>query len=492
MFKPTSLSFFLVLGAVAIVAFFRLFAGGAFASSSPLLDFEKTQGEYLGFGIGIHPGDVLYEEAFDELGLEYVRMELGPLWYAVEERIPEGASIGELRDFVERNYNGDAEERLDGAKYSHDFLRKRDIEIILIHFELPYQWRKDDKTGRFVSERIEDLAKFYTAHLMFLKEHGITIDYIELANEPDGHWNGHIPPEDYARLVVLCDGLFAANGLGDIKILGPGLAFLNLYGQTEDYMAALSKGAANSLDGWSAHTWDEVEFLDSKPEYAYGVWKPFFEGIAKANADEVKPLFLTEYGSDVTSFGDRHYTSPRKQIVGSVTDSWDYAVRVSANSVSHLNRGLNALVLYRLSNAHWHKTGWGIIQPLTRDKFTRKPVYNAMAGLFSDLPTNVQILEPTWLHKSDSILCAVLHDVAKGELTILAVNWTDDAHEKTLILPEGWTGEIVESISLHDEGTDLKSKAKMQSQRELLFSLQGSSMHRFRIKLAKAPALESN
>lgn len=485
MFKPTSLSLLFILLAVVGLGVFRLGLSGAFDSQTPVLDFEKTQGDYLGFGIGIHPGDVLYEEAFDELDLEYVRMELGPLWYAVRERIPEGASVAALRDFVERNYNGDAEERLEGAQYSHAFLRARDIEIILIHFELPYQWRKDDKSGLFKSEHIVDLAKFYTAHLLYLKEQGITIDYMELANEPDGHWNGHIPPKDYARLVVTCDRLFQEHGLGDVKILGPGLAFLNLYGQTEDYMKALSKGAAKSLDGWSAHTWDEVEFLDSNPEYAYGVWKPFLEGVKKAETHQAMPLFLTEYGSDVTRFGDRHYTSPRDEIVGSVTDSWDYAVRVSANSLSHLNRGINALILYRLSNAHWHKTGWGIIQPISPEKFTRKPVYQAMAGLFSDLPTGVKILQPTWLHKSDSILCSVLHDPAKQELTILAVNWTDEPQSKTLVLPKEWKGEITKTVSLHEKGTDLNSGMTFQSERELLFALQGSSMHRLTIKLAK-------
>lgn len=489
--KPTSLSIFLSLLIIGVIAVLQLGTMGAFASSTPLLNFEKTQGEYFGFGIGIHPGDVIYEEAFDDLDLEYVRMELGPLWYAVRERIPEGASVAELRDFVERNYNGDANERLDGARYSHRFLRERDIEIILVHFELPYQWRKDDKSGLFKSEHIDDLAKFFTAHLMFLKEQGVTIDYIELANEPDGHWNGHVPPKDYARLVVLCDQYFEANGLGEVKILGPGLAFLNLYGQMEGYLDALSDGPAKSLDGWSAHTWDEVEFLDSNPEYSYGVWKPFLEGISKAKTDKPMPLFLTEYGSDITTFGDREYSSPRDEIVGSVTDSWDYAVRVSANSVSHLNRGINALVLYRLSNAHWHKTGWGIIQPLTSEKFTKKPVYEAMAGLFSDLPTKVQILEPSWQGKKDGIVCAILHDPAKQELTILAVNWTEEAESKDLMLPEEWVGDITESISLHDEGAEKSSRATLSSGRELLLSLQPRSMHRFSIKLAKAPEGES-
>jgi len=396
------------------------------------INTEDQLGEYRGFGIGIHPGDVIYSEAFDELDLEYVRMELGPVWYDLAEQIPAGVSVAELQAFIERNYNGDAYNRLEGARYTHGFLRARDIQLILIHFELPYHWRAQGGLGVFLSEHIDDLARFYAAHLLFLESHGVQIDYIELANEPDGHWNGLVTPADYARLVKSCREIFDENGLHAVKILGPGLAFLNLYGKTPAYLSALGQDASDALFGWSMHTWDEVEFVQSNPEYAYGVWQPFFDGIYKTDPDGTKPLFLTEYGSDVTHYGGVDYASPRVQVAETVVDTWDYALRVMANSINHLNRGVNALVLYRLSNAHWHKTGWGIIQPETAETFQRKPVFWAVRDFIADLPTEVEVLSPSWYQSNDAVVYSVFLDHANKELTVLMANWTGHTQSESL------------------------------------------------------------
>lgn len=400
------------------------------------LDPTQTLGRFDGFGIGIHPGDVIYPEAFDALDLEYVRLEFGPVWADVPEPIPEDATDDAMLAYIRRNYNADAPDRLDGAKRAHDFLRARGIQLILIHFELPYQWRVPDGNGRFDAAHIEDLARFYTAHLRFLQSNGIELDYIELANEPDGHWNGHLPPEDYARLVQTCARQFAAAGLEDLKILGPGLAFLNLHGQTPAYLHALEvSGADQFLDAWSTHTWDEVEFQKSRVEYAYGVWQPFLDGIQGMDLERTKPLFVTEYGSDVLQFADRHYASPRDNTTGTVLDSWDYALRVIANSIAHLNRGANALVLYRLSNAHWHGTGWGTLQPTSPGTFEKKPVFRALETFMADLPVGWTVLKPIWYRHDDPIVMSALHDASSDRLELLFANTSDERQQIRLELP---------------------------------------------------------
>jgi len=192
------------------------------------VDLDKTHGNYMGYGIGIHASDVSYPQTFTDLKPEFVRMEFGPRWDNLAEKIPHGKTVEDYFNYLTRNYNGDAPTRSIGAKRSHDFLRDRDIKIIKIHFELPYHWRAEDGSNRFKSKHIEDLARFHTAHLKYLKSIGVSVDYMELANEPDGVWNGHIPPTDYVKLLTLCDELFEEYGFGDIKILGPGLTFINL------------------------------------------------------------------------------------------------------------------------------------------------------------------------------------------------------------------------------------------------------------------------
>lgn len=139
--RPTVLIFFYLI---------VVFSSGVLQTSEPghlrgtqeaeprIIDFAAVHGTYLGYGFGIHGGDLIYPRAFDELKPRFVRMEFGPRWDDLEERIPSGASIDDLERYIERNYNGDAHDRLEGARYAWEFLKQRDIRIVKIHFEIPY------------------------------------------------------------------------------------------------------------------------------------------------------------------------------------------------------------------------------------------------------------------------------------------------------------------------------------------------------------------
>ena len=395
---------------------------------------SNSLGVYLGYGIGIHASDVDYPKAFAELEPKFVRMEFGPRWDLLEEKLPSGKSVDDYFNYVQRNYNGDFPQRLEGARYSHQFLRERGIQIIKIHFELPYHWRAKDGSNQFLSEHIEDLARFHTGHLKFLSKNGIYIDYMELSNEPDGPWNGHIPPKDYARLLERCDTLFEEHGFGKIKILGPGLTFLNLHNTPQPYFEAIKGVGAEHLDGWSTHIWDEAEFPHSRPEYTYGIWKPFLEQIKELDPSREKPVFVTEYASDIVKFGDREWASPRDQVTDTVVDQWPHAVRVIANSITNLNRGTNGLVLYRLSDTQWHDTGWGIMTPRAAPNFQPKPVFHALVNTLKKLPPNSKILAPTWYVHDDPITLSILHERDENRLHLIAANSTERSQTKSIQL----------------------------------------------------------
>ena len=398
------------------------------------LNPAETLGDYLGYGIGIHASDIDFPKAFDELQPHFIRMEFGPRWDLLAEKIPSGKSVEDYVSYLERNYNGDFPQRLDGARYSNQFLRERGIQIIQIHFELPYHWRAKDGSNRFLSKHIEDLARFHTAHLKFLSQNGIYVDYMELCNEPDGPWNGHITGKDYGRLLERCDTLFEEHGFGKIKILGPGLTFLNLHKTQQPYFDAIKKVGPEHLDGWSTHIWDEAEFTHSLPEYTYGIWQPFLDRVKALDPEKKKPVFVTEYASDIVQFGDRKWASPRDQVTDTVVDQWPNAVRVIANSITNLNRGANGLVLYRLSDTHWHDTGWGMITPLTPPNFHPKPVYHALVNTLKTLPLNSAILKPTWYVHNDPITLSILHQREENRLHILAANSTETTQTKTILL----------------------------------------------------------
>jgi len=421
--------------------------------SGPEVDFHDTLGEYSGYGIGIHASDVIYSKAFDDLNPHYVRMEFGPRWDKIKEQIPTGKQVEDYVAYLERNYNADSPDRLAGAQYSNQFLRDRNIEIIKTHFELPHHWRAQDGSELFLSKHIEDLARFHTAHLLYLKKNGVQIHYMELANEPDGPWNGHIPGKDYGQLLKRCDELFEKHQLGDVKILGPGLTFLSLHNHNPPYFEGIKEVGAQHLDGWSTHVWDEVAYTNSLPEYTYGIWKPFLAKIQELDPERKKPLFVTEYASEITQFGDNTWKSPRQQVTDTVVDSWHHAVRVIANSITHLNRGANALVLYRLSNTHWHQTGWGIIQPQSPEKFEAKPIYQAIQECLSQLPIKSKVLNPLWYSTSDTITLSMLHEESANTLHILTANYSDETQTKVINLgSEFHSSSPPKTITLTEQG----------------------------------------
>jgi len=439
--------FFLFTSAIAGVVWLtstkQVMADTAIA---PDVNISQNLGNYMGYGIGIHASDASYPKAFDGLEPEFVRMEFGPRWDNLAEKLPTGKSVEDYFQYLERNYNGDSSERSIGAKYTHDFLRERGIKIIKIHFELPYHWRAEDGSNRFKSKHIQDLARFHTAHLKYLQKIGVSVDYMELANEPDGVWNGHIPPADYARLVQLCDQLFEKHGFGGVKIFGPGLTFINLHNTPAPYFEALKEIGPKHLDGWSTHIWDEAEFTSSRPEYTYGIWKPFRNLINKVDPDKTKPLFITEYASDITKFGEKEWISPRDQIESTVVDTWHNAVRVVANSITNLNRGANALVLYRLTDTHWHKTGWGMVTPLTKPDFKPKPVYHAVAHALKSLPLESKVLSPLWYTHDEPITLSILNEEKKNMLHIIAANSTENTQTKKLTINADYTVKDISSM----------------------------------------------
>lgn len=461
-------------------------SNGSESPQLPVIDLKQTLSKYQGFGIGIHAGDIIYPRAFDELKPDYVRMEFGPVWDDVAEKIPSQVSVEEMLAYITRNYNGDAYDRLLGAQGSHQFLRKRGIKIIKIQFDLPYHWRSKDEQSQLLSQHIEDLARFYTAHLLFLRQNGVEIDYFELANEPDGFWNGHISPEDYTRLLKHFHSLAQQYGLENIQTIGPGLTFLNLHNWSPPYFEALKKDGAQYIDIWSTHTWDEVEFRSSRPEYTYGIWQPFLDQLNAIDPQREKPLFVTEYASDITHYGEKEWPSPRDQIAETTVDTWPYAVRVIANSITHLNRGANALIVYRLSNSHWHETGWGIIQPEDPKDFTAKPIYTALVEFLSNLPLGADTLEPLWYQHDDTITFSCFHAPKKQNCTLLLTNTTQTAQSKTIQFTNAaGHARITEQKCLTENGAIALNTSCDNTKNEIHFELPPQSIAR--VTLAFSP-----
>lgn len=377
------------------------FGGSLLPPLRPLaLDAEALAHGFDGFGVGLHPADVKHRELLAELGVSLVRMEVGPSWNHLETKIPTDVDDRAMDAYIRANFDADSPHRLSGARWAFKVLREQGAEVVLVNFELPWHWlAKDDFWRTLEEDHVDDLVRFWCALLLFLKQQGMVPGYIELANEPDGNWNGHVPPERYRRLLVLARSELDRRGLGQVKILGPGLAFLRREGVAGRWLAALDRGAAACLWGWSTHVWDEVDYRRAQPEFVHGIWREFLDGIAPHGP---KPLWVTEYATEVTQFEGRTYHSPRDNKARCSADAPAYGTRAVVNSLIHLNRGASGLIFYRLADHDWDDTTWGLLR---RDG-SRRPAINALKCVFPHVPRGARLLAPRWHARHDPITTA--------------------------------------------------------------------------------------
>ena len=397
--------------------------------SPPMVfDIENRTHTFFGFGMGIHPSDVNHRELLNELDVDFVRMEVGPFWNELDEKIPTSADDAAMDDYILRNFNADSSLRLDGAKWAFKVLAELDVKTVLVNFEMPYHWLTDDRWRTLKDTHVDDLVRFWASLLLRLKEEGMYPDYVELANEPDGAWNGNIPPHLYRRVVRLAREEFDRRGLSHVKILGPGLAFLH---QGKAWIDALSPDAVDSLHGWSTHIWDEVNFPKSRPEYVYGIWKPFLQSIADKGLGHRKPIFVTEFSTDVTNYYGKIFSSPRHGIENAASDSIEFAIRSIVNSIMFINRGANAVFYYRFSDQFNDETFWGILRN-SKSGGGIRPVFDALKSVFPYIPDWAEVLKPTWYHHDDSLNAAAFYK--DNQLTIVMVNHTLDTISRLLII----------------------------------------------------------
>lgn len=390
------------------------------AAPEIVLDASSLGHEFLGFGLGIHPSDVT-SGLLAELRPRFVRMEVGPEWNHLARKIPTGCDPYAMDRYIAEQFDADSPERLSGARWAFKVLESLGAKVILVNFELPWHWlAKDDPMRTLEDARVEDWARFWVSLLLFLKQHGMVPFAVELTNEPDGHWNGHVPPDRYARLVTLVRAELDRRGIGQVRLLGPGLAYLRREDDARRYVAALGDVGARALWGWSTHAWDEVDYPRARVEFADGVWRPLLDAVASLPA---RPMLVTEYATEVTTYRGVDYASPRAGVSPCASDTPEYAVRVLANSLVHANRGAGALVLYRLADHDWHRTRWGLVRR-PADGAGERPLAELVRMVWPRIPDGARLVRAPPLGRDDPMVWAAWR--AGSRLVFVAANATDD------------------------------------------------------------------
>ena len=328
-------------------------------------------------GVGVHlfdadndPTDTQFEDALDTLGLKYLRIQFGPNWD--HENIPDPPACNDdshrplMYDFVQTNFNSDYSTRLDNAKTVSGIAEAQNIEIIYLNWRAFEIWLTDPIIYRELKEEyVNDYACFVTQVVKYLTDNEVKISYLEPTNEPDGTTDTKIPPGHYNNFVKFLREYLDEEGLDYIKILGPGLAYLNHDNTCESYVGALDPIGVNAIGVWAFHAWDpEFSPNEQEEDILRMRWQECQEIIK--GIDPLKPIFITEYACVNVEAGD-----PTKV----------NALCAVKNTLTLLDAGANVAVYWYLKEQSWDPNWKNWERALLEEDYDKKATFIALTSI---------------------------------------------------------------------------------------------------------------
>ncbi|MEM9083276.1 MAG: hypothetical protein AAGB34_06740, partial [Planctomycetota bacterium] len=379
----------------------------------------------LGFGAQIWPDDMGGRQAFSDLGLSWMRMAFGPNWDALPAQPPVEATFEEMLAYVTNNFDGDFPGRLSGAVSTMRWADAQDVTIILNQFKIPDAWLTFN--DRLRESNLDEFAEYWAAVLTLFDRHGVRPDYVELANEPNGTWNGRITPARYAALVKVARQQLNDAGFSDVGIVGPGLSEMRL---NDDYFNAMDVEAAASIAAWSTHTWDDWAEWDAR----YAV---FQDGMHRFDPDAIKPVFATEYATSIDNFAGTVHDDNDEGGSNPASETHEYTIEVALNTVRLLNAGVGAPIYWQASDQPWSASTWGLLDQ--SDNY--RDVASSLFPILKASADSTVVLENT---NQDQNVAAFAHtpNDSLDRVTFVSVN------RDTVVRPRSFVIEnaLVESI----------------------------------------------
>lgn len=415
--------------------------------SSPGADLsfhaDNVSHRFDGLGVQIWAGDESVRTLLTSLNIRYVRLEATPNWADIADAPPSDGLRSSFDQYAAAHY-GTA--RLNAMQSTCSMLSQLGIASVFVQFHYPRAWRT--VLGRLKPEHHQDAALLWGAQLAYLRSYGIQPAYIELFNEPEGTWNCRVPPEQYNDVLKRVRQELDVRGMEQIQIVGPGLAYLDHDGGGMQWIGALDEAAVASLEAFSTHAWDETFYQGCEPKLLRQKWQPFFSAVRLKDETGMKPIFITEYMSGSSTFHGISYPSPASNYTFSASDTVPFAIRVFENTLSLLNGGASALLLWEASDQSWSDSGWGL-QRRSAEGSVKRPAYYALKVLADLVPPGSEVLAAA-PQEEEGIYCAALKH-ASG-LVLAAVNGTDFVQSKTVRLDSSRRKELVCAFSYSAEG----------------------------------------
>lgn len=230
------------------------------------------------------------------------------------------------------------------------------------------------------------------------------VAYIELSNEPNGHWTTYIDPVTWAKLACAVRAELDVFGLHGTAISGPGVSM----GESIPYLEALTKvdgGRGMQCIGLlSLHTWESTSTRAGPSEMA-GLLTKWDAVRAKYDPNHTLPLAATEYGSRTGFIAGRTfnvtvnacYPDLYKEDIPAGAQSLSplYGARVAAFTLLHMNHGFDGALYWWVSDYGWSPLCFGLE---TRGLNITAPA-RALSRLFASEPFHLATsspVTPTW------------------------------------------------------------------------------------------------
>ncbi len=392
------------------------------------INVNDTAQPVLGFGAQVWSGNTIGQSVLADLEMDFARMQSGVNWFNFSTQPPTDSNVAagdnytSMYNYIAANFNGPNGSEpwhLPSIKSSYIHAQANGVDIILNEFKIANSFLNSQNT-KMLDNLVDDYATFLAAQIDYLADQNVYPAYIEMANEPNGEWNGYISPTQYNNLVQQTRAQLDAHGFSNVGIIGPGLSEIGgtrtwNWHEVTDWVDTLDANAVNSLAGWSAHTWDDWAGLEGQVQV-------FNNAINTAEPSGDKPVFITEYATSISSYGGIDYGSPDSG--GGAADQSAFAVRVFDNTITLLNNGASALILWEAADKTWSDSTWG----LRRLDGTERPTYLALEALLTELPDDAHAIEG--LGSSNGINAAAV--ASEDKLIVAMANTTDQAQQREL------------------------------------------------------------
>ncbi len=337
--------------------------------------------KFDGFGVQAWDEDIVQvEKLIDVLKLKFLRL---PVDHVKNMPIKKG-TMEEYEKYFAGFIDEDAEKRS-----LWKMAAKKDVDVILVAFGVPKIWR--DSIENFMPTYHKEFVKMWGAIVAQYEKAGMHPRYVELFNEPNGSWDGLVPPADYNKIVKQVRAELDRRGFNNVGIIGPGRAMIE---GPDKRIEALDDEGVASMAAWSVHGWEWDKGINRNNgiHHIGRIWPEFKKSVDEKDPGHRRPLFITEYATFATRFHGKSYPSVKNNYEKSASDTIPWAVRVYANTLHFINGGATAVIYWQASDQWWEEAGWGLFRR-RKDGSTPRPVYYALKSLSQNIPAGARVFK---------------------------------------------------------------------------------------------------